>query len=67
MLRVLRIVRRQFFRAPLKGLSVSPPIPSPLTMKRTMRVPSNAKQVDLKDVQDKLRDLPENFKMGAAK
>jgi hypothetical protein len=32
-----------------------------------MRVPSNAKQVDLKDVQDKLRDLPENFKMGAAK
>jgi hypothetical protein len=28
---------------------------------------SNAKQVDLKDVPDKLSNLPENFKMGAAK
>jgi hypothetical protein len=28
---------------------------------------SNAKQVELKDVQEKLSDLPENFKMGAAK
>jgi hypothetical protein len=28
---------------------------------------SNAKQVELKDVRDKLGDLPENFKMGAAK
>ena len=29
--------------------------------------PSNAKQVTLKDVQDKLGDLPENFKLGEAK
>ena len=28
---------------------------------------SNAKEVTLKDVQDKLRDLPENFKLGDAK
>jgi hypothetical protein len=28
---------------------------------------SNAKQVELKDVQDKLSDLPDNFKLGAAK